>query len=480
MSSLLCFFSAFLYVLQVRTLWATIREKSQLPEGVSAKDYLSLDDALLTESVREDSELARDALIKTSGDGNDSSSSSSSADDEDDVEVTSPRLSTATEGIHDVREYLASLQGVPQEVMVALSRIDAFILSRAHLSTQKSITDFFTPQPRKTGASVEATKPGGDTGSMCTSAVKVQKRKPSHLSSGNSDSDMDDCFRRKPTARRAPRKRRTRIVSSSESDDDEDDDDGAAVLKMIDSSSGGSSGGSSSSGSSDGSSSSSSSDESKDKTPPVTCSTSLKMFQRAVFEHELPIKFSQSWIDGRNGSSACTVIAAIICRKVLDGALFLSNAVSNQGAVPQEFLQELIASIREGNVLYDCRGARLGLLSAYDAVQLSPPDQALRIRRGLDLHIRDFAGAKGVVESLCRNGDKSWQAGILVQTPISISVAIRAEPFAFAVFDSHHPVVALSGRSAGKDTLAEYLVHLFLRRFGLRLGDAELCLLERV
>ena len=467
MSSLLCFFSAFLYVLQVRTLWATIREKSQLPEGVSAKDYLSLDDALLTESVREDSELARDALIKTSGDGNDSSSSSSSsADDEDDVEVTSPRLSTATEGIHDVREYLASLQGVPQEVMVALSRIDAFILSRAHLSTQKSITDFFTPQPRKTGASVEATKPGGDTGSMCTSAVKVQKRKPSHLSSGNSDSDMDDCFRRKPTARRAPRKRRTRIVSSSESDDDEDDDDGAAVLKMIDSSSSGgssssgSSGGSSSSGSSGGSSSSSSSDESKDKTPPVTCSTSLKMFQRAVFEHELPVKFSQSRIDGRNGSSACTVIAAIICRKVLDGALFLSNAVSNQGALPQEFLQELIASIREGNVLYDY--------------------QALRIHRGLDLHIRDFAGAKGVVESLCRNGDKSWQAGILVQTPISISVAIRAEPFAFAVFDSHHPVVALSGRSAGKDTLAEYLVHLFLRRFGLRLGDAELCLLERV
>ena len=463
-------FSAFLCLLQVRTLWATIREKSQLPEGVSAKDYLSLDYALLTESVREDSELARDALIKTSGDGNDSSSSSS-ADDEDDVEVTSPRLSTATEGIHDVREYLASLQGVPQEVMVALSRIDAFILSRAHLSTQKSITDFFTPQPRKTGASVEATKPSGDTGSMCTSAVKVQKRKRSRLSSGNSDSDMDDCFRRKPTARRAPRKRRTRIVSSSESDDDEDDDDGAAVLKMIDSSSSGGSGGSSSS---------SSSDESEDKTPPVTCSTSLKMFHRAVFEHELPMKFSQSRIDGRNGSSACTVIAAIICRKVLDGALFLSNAVSNQGALPQEFLQELIASIREGNVLYDCRGARLGLLSAYDAVQLSPPDQALRIRRGPDLHIRDSAGAKGVVESLCRNGDKSWQAGILVQTPISISVAIRAEPFAFVVFDSHHPVVALSGRSAGKDTLAEYLVHLFLRRFGLRLGDAELCLLERV
>ena len=100
MSSFLCFFCFFLCVLQVRTL---------------------------TESVREDSELARDTLIKTSGDGNDSSSSS--ADGEDDVEVTSPRLSTATEGIHDVREYPASLQGVRQEVRVALSRIDAFILS---------------------------------------------------------------------------------------------------------------------------------------------------------------------------------------------------------------------------------------------------------------------------------------------------------------------------------------------------------------
>ena len=100
----------------------------------------------------------------------------------------------------------------------------------------------------------------------------------------------------------------------------------------------------------------------------------------------------------------------------------------------------------------------------YDAIQLTPPEQALHIRRGLDLHIRDSAGPKGVIESLCRKGGKSWQARLLVQTPVSISVAMRAEPFAFVVFDSHHPVVAISRRYAGKATLAEYPVHLFLRR----------------
>ena len=85
-----------------------------------------------------------------------------------------------------------------------------------------------------------------------------------------------------------------------------------------------------------------------------------------------------------------------------------------------------------------------------------------------------------MVKSLYTTGEESWQAGIFVHTPVSVSVAIRAEPFAFVVFDSHLSVVAISGRSAGKETFADYLVHLFLQRFGMRLRDAALCLLERV
>ena len=70
------------------------------------------------------------------------------------------------------------------------------------------------------------------------------------------------------------------------------------------------------------------------------------------------------------------------------------------------------------------------------------------------------ASCKGVIESLSATTEQAWQAGIIVQTPFSVALAVRAQPFAVAVFDSHRPVIALLSRFVGKEVASSFLAYL--------------------
>ena len=67
-------------------------------------------------------------------------------------------------------------------------------------------------------------------------------------------------------------------------------------------------------------------------------STSLKVYRLAVFQHCLPCQFSQACIDGRNGSSACHLIACLLAARVLDQSMLsgLDAALRMPLVQPQE------------------------------------------------------------------------------------------------------------------------------------------------
>ena len=71
------------------------------------------------------------------------------------------------------------------------------------------------------------------------------------------------------------------------------------------------------------------------------------------------------------------------------------------------------------------------------------------------------ASCKGVIESLSATAEQAWQASIIVQTPFSVALAVRAQPFAVAVFDSHRPVIALLSLFVGKEVASSFLAYLF-------------------
>ena len=74
--------------------------------------------------------------------------------------------------------------------------------------------------------------------------------------------------------------------------------------------------------------------------------------------------------------------------------------------------------------------------------------------------------------------EQAWQAGIIVQTPFSVALAVIAQPFAVAVFDSHRPVIALSSRFVGKEVASSFLAYLFEERLGVKFIDAALSMLK--
>ena len=64
----------------------------------------------------------------------------------------------------------------------------------------------------------------------------------------------------------------------------------------------------------------------------------------------MPEQYCQSFLDNRNGSTACTVIAACLCQELLVGAMTMPEP----GEAPStEWLNQLVSCMRGGNTLYD-------------------------------------------------------------------------------------------------------------------------------
>ena len=148
----------------------------------------------------------------------------------------------------------------------------------------------------------------------------------------------------------------------------------------------------------------------------------------------LPHAFSQHTIDGHNGSSACTVIAAEVVNAQLAGAL---PELYPDQPLPASAVSGLFECIRNGNAIYDRANLRGQLLAIYDALNL------LRNAR-LDIAPWGNKGCCSIPElssllvDLANSAETSGmcKAGILTQTPYSIAV-VFAPSRVVTIYDSH-------------------------------------------
>ena len=212
---------------------------------------------------------------------------------------------------------------------------------------------------------------------------------------------------------------------------------------------------------------------------------SLQVVERTFAEEDfteylLEKKLSQSWIDGRNGSNACTVIASVMAKAVLQGIARWNM----DGGPDLSLFSAFVASIREGNAHYDSSaGAKsAGLLGVYDIFSLWP---SLRLKAvpGQDFGFRTSATmveklSAHLSEVVTRNGSF---VGVLVVAPYSVCIAFKGGRL--AIFDSHGhtglgPLVSLSAPGASPRKLAMFLSSFFDRHFGVPISDAHLCSLQ--
>ena len=74
--------------------------------------------------------------------------------------------------------------------------------------------------------------------------------------------------------------------------------------------------------------------------------------------------------------------------------------------------------------------------------------------------------------------ESPWWASVLVQPPYSVALATRARPTAAVLFDSHQPVVSVSGPAANLQSVANFMEHFFRQQLGAPFLFAELCILQ--
>ena len=135
----------------------------------------------------------------------------------------------------------------------------------------------------------------------------------------------------------------------------------------------------------------------------------------AFNEHYFKPELSQSRIDGQNGSSACTLIAALTSHRVLTGVLPLNTA---KGAYPLSIsLEEFLSCIRQGNYIYD--SAQLCGLLSVDQALTSLSQVPIRVQRELFL-----------------TAEKGWNHFIVssIQAAETSSVGLAAGVFIFPKF----------------------------------------------
>ena len=142
------------------------------------------------------------------------------------------------------------------------------------------------------------------------------------------------------------------------------------------------------------------------------------------FESSLAPEFSQSRIDGRNGSNACTVIAALFVRCMLRNPDVQNVSVAS-----------LCEVIHEGNAVYDNLDTT-NLLSADEVMAIQP---SLGIQVSQESFVRasmaSFSALIGVMTFQSRGSPPLVCGGIFVITPYSFALCCSGDQF--ILFDSH-------------------------------------------
>ena len=188
--------------------------------------------------------------------------------------------------------------------------------------------------------------------------------------------------------------------------------------------------------------------------------TTLTLWKNAsVWEHFASASISQSWLDGRNGSSACTVKSLCLTKACLLGQL----STLCMGREPSEKIKDtFLSAIRLGNKMYDkkqAEGVKLGLLSITQACLLWP-EMGVHTKPGYDfgfLSNQDAAKKLDMFLVQAIPGDDLVPC-VYVKTPYTVTVvAGRGQ---LSIFDSHShgtkgALIAILGSTASLRDLVE-------------------------
>ena len=195
-----------------------------------------------------------------------------------------------------------------------------------------------------------------------------------------------------------------------------------------------------------------------------------------VREFYFPAKLSQAKLDGRNGSSACTVIATRVVKAVLDGSLPLPASTEEPSQV---CIEQFVSAMRQGNGRYDSHPRCHGYLSLYQVVQFWTEDLEI-IKEHCFLskgHCKN--NLKRIIDQDIGADDVA--AGVMVKSPYSVCIIISAG--SLVLFDSHPhyllhdgnrgALISVSAHCADSCDMAECISEFFFITVSLRLSKLQ-------
>jgi len=141
-----------------------------------------------------------------------------------------------------------------------------------------------------------------------------------------------------------------------------------------------------------------------------------------------PDNMSQSTIDGRNGSNACTVIALVLANLLNTSHLHLQPS----NALPKQWVDVVISSIRQGNALYDQSRGNLPhrYLSVAEAANVAKDFVDVSVSRPLPVRIVDTherSTLKNNIHQICleSTNDKNSYAIFIINELSFLFVGMR-------------------------------------------------------
>eukprot|EP00117_Sycon_ciliatum_P034838 scpid48499/ scgid26512/ Pogo transposable element with KRAB domain len=188
-----------------------------------------------------------------------------------------------------------------------------------------------------------------------------------------------------------------------------------------------------------------------------------------VHEWYLPLPLSQSTLDGRTSSLACTIISAEIARAVLqDPSLVPTSADSPPSSAVEPFL----AAIRSGNQRYDA-GNCVGLLGIDTLLDLFPDlGLALSPKRDFGFFNRQHVerNLPKIIEFMMLSKSASF-AALFIHTPYTVAICFVYGRL--VIFDSHRhgkngALIAIAGNHLSPGLAAVYIGSYIERIFSLR------------
>ena len=175
---------------------------------------------------------------------------------------------------------------------------------------------------------------------------------------------------------------------------------------------------------------------------------------------------SQSSLSGERGSSACTLIALLVCQRLLREVWKIPPPGEVPGAEAQRVL---VSCMVEGNALYD-RARVEGLLSLQQALDIAVD---IPVRMSKEIFLTAETGWQGTVRELltmAKSSQSGTAAAIVISTPYSFVISASSIG-AVLVVDSHShglrkgALLAISKRGSSVPSIARYVQGFLSRQF---------------